>query len=67
MAPSPSKVFLLARNSSFRSEHESSSGAQGALEVPGLTDGKGRFVKTLAEGEDLKLGELKVPTTDFKL
>lgn len=51
----------------FQVWHERANGSQGALVVPGLTDGQGRFKKKLEPDQQLDLGALNVPAGNFKL
>lgn len=50
----------------FQVWHERSGGNQGALAVPGLTDGQGRFKKKIDPDQTLELGAVNVPAGNFK-
>lgn len=54
-------------NLEFQVWQEVAGGPQNAVVIPGMTDAKGRIVKKLAEGENVELGEVKVPASAFKL
>lgn len=51
----------------FQVWHELAGGSQGALVIPGLTDGQGRFKKKLNPDEQIELGAINVPAANFKL
>lgn len=51
----------------FQVWHERGNGNQGALVVPGLTDGQGRFKKKIEPDQQLDLGAINVPAGNFKL
>lgn len=51
----------------FQVWHERGNGSQGALVIPGLTDGQGRFKKKLEPDQELDLGAVNVPAGNFKL
>lgn len=51
----------------FQLWQEVAGGPQGALVIPGVTDSKGRLVKTLTDGETLDLGTVAIPAAAFKL